>query len=598
MGVPFACGLLSLAYGADANWDLFHTHLYNPYAWLNGRLDTDLAPAGMQSYFNPLLDVPYYWMSLHWFAPLVGFIMGLMHGLNFVLVLGIARLVIPALPDEDRHRLPLLLALAGCLTANFLSVLGNSMGDATTAVLVLAALWLVFRSWPAIQSLERGAWSPLFVAGTLAGLAAGLKLTNAVYALAFCLAFFTLPLARVKRLRVAFLFGVGVVAGLALTGGYWFWLMWERFHNPLFPMFSVLFPNPLTRPLGIGDPSWLPKGVLETLFWPFIFSWNSHRVGQAHLRQFIWALVYTLFWWWAIRTARRRFQERHPGHTEPRILYLIAAVMLSYFIWMKLFSIARYLVPIELLTPLLVFVLLRELVPYVKARRAAAWALTTASGVVLLGGVSTWGHEPWAKNMFRVESPAIADADKTTVFMVGNEASPTWLSVFLPKQLSFIGLAESFPESKYYAQRVREMVAERGGPIYAVVPGHRNLRADNVTRAQTWIERAELNHGETRCAMLDWVVGHLHLHAGVQHGVSADGGMSCRLEVLPEDMEDLGAENRASAAAYARLLVRYKYALDPASCTQYQAYVGATVYPYQWCQVEDTGKRAQEKTGG
>ncbi len=70
----------------DSYWDTRNYHIYNAYAFLNGRVGFDLAPAMMQSYFNPLLDVPYYLMAMHWPPRLVGFVMGTMHGLNFVLV--------------------------------------------------------------------------------------------------------------------------------------------------------------------------------------------------------------------------------------------------------------------------------------------------------------------------------------------------------------------------------------------------------------------------------------------------------------------------------------------------------------------------------
>jgi len=103
--VPIIFGLYSLGQGADSNWDLRNYHLYNAYAFLHGRLAVDLAPAGMQSYFNPLLDVPYYLMTMHLPAMLVGFIMGVIHGLNFVLVLGICRLTLSDLPESLRYRL-------------------------------------------------------------------------------------------------------------------------------------------------------------------------------------------------------------------------------------------------------------------------------------------------------------------------------------------------------------------------------------------------------------------------------------------------------------------------------------------------------------
>jgi hypothetical protein len=63
--IPIAFGLWSILLGIDSNWDLRNYHLYNAFALLNGKLATDLAPGGFQTYFNPLLDVPYYLAITH-----------------------------------------------------------------------------------------------------------------------------------------------------------------------------------------------------------------------------------------------------------------------------------------------------------------------------------------------------------------------------------------------------------------------------------------------------------------------------------------------------------------------------------------------------
>src|SRR6266571_3367462 len=53
----------SLLLGQDANWDLQNYHYYNPWAWWHGRTFTkDLAAAQIQTFHNPLLDLPFYWM--------------------------------------------------------------------------------------------------------------------------------------------------------------------------------------------------------------------------------------------------------------------------------------------------------------------------------------------------------------------------------------------------------------------------------------------------------------------------------------------------------------------------------------------------------
>src|SRR5512147_1466440 len=154
--VPLLLGTWSALLGVDANWDLYSYHLYNPFALLNGKLDIDLAPAGLQSYFNPLLDIPYYILSRDVPAPLLAFVMGVVHGFSFVLLLRIARRVLVGLPAGDENRVPLLLALAGVLTANFLAELGNTMGDNATALFCLGSLSILLSQWESLVQSARG----------------------------------------------------------------------------------------------------------------------------------------------------------------------------------------------------------------------------------------------------------------------------------------------------------------------------------------------------------------------------------------------------------------------------------------------------------
>ena len=51
---------LVLLRGVDTNWDLRNYHLYDPHAWWTGRMAIDIAPAQLQTWHNPLLDLPLY----------------------------------------------------------------------------------------------------------------------------------------------------------------------------------------------------------------------------------------------------------------------------------------------------------------------------------------------------------------------------------------------------------------------------------------------------------------------------------------------------------------------------------------------------------
>jgi hypothetical protein len=46
--------------GQEVSWDLRNYHFYNAYFLLDNRFTRDIEPAGVQTYFNPILDIPFY----------------------------------------------------------------------------------------------------------------------------------------------------------------------------------------------------------------------------------------------------------------------------------------------------------------------------------------------------------------------------------------------------------------------------------------------------------------------------------------------------------------------------------------------------------
>lgn len=588
VGVPLLFGLWSLWLGQDKNWDLFNYHLYNAFAFLHDKLHTDFAPAGMQTYFNPVLDVGYYMLNAYLPAPLVGFLMGVIHGLNFVLLLAIARRALPDLPAEDRYRVPLLLAIAGILTANFLSELGNTMGDDTTALFSLASLLVLLTYWNRLASASAKSFGIAVLGGLLVGAGMGLKLTNVVYAVALCASLLLFPATPFARIRLAFVFGIGVLVGLSLSGGYWLWKMWETFGNPVFPQFSSVFPNALTPRVGVADTSWLPKTTLETVLWPFLFSLHSKRVGQATLHQWIWPVVYVLFWAWialcGLRTLRR--SSSHGKALDPRARYVVAFVALGYLLWLKLFSIYRYVVPMELLTPLVAFLLLTQLSAYLTARRIAAWTLSVTTLVVVLGGVETWGHESWARQAFRAETPGLDSPQTTTAIIVGGDPAWGWLATLFPATVAFTQIGGNFPGTPLYDEHVRQLVRQRGGPTFAVFEVKDNWRIEFVAKMNRIADVIGFTGSTEACKRLQWTVSRFRLHASVQwlSGASSQGP-ACQLGLRADDVRDPAADNQRSVEQARAILEQHGFLIDPLKCSIHRAYVGQGNYPYQWCQV-------------
>ncbi len=580
--VPVIFGLYSIWLGADSNWDLTNYHLYNPFAWLNRRLAMDLAPAGFQSYFNPLLDVPFYWMNEHFPPRLVGFLMGALHGMNFLLLLGIARSALPGLPDEDGRRVPLLLAVAGVLSASLLTGLGNSMGDDTTALFTLAGLLVLVSKWERLSEGVAGA-GLVAASGMIVGLGVGLKLTTACYALAMCIALLSYPVRALVRIRLSFIFGVGVLVGLCISGGYWMFHMWQTFGNPLYPQFGKFFPNALAQPLASSDVRWLPHGAFENAMWPFVFSVNPRRLGEVPVRQMIWPIAYLLFWCWLSIAVLRRSAQRECGALDSRAKFLVLYVAIGYLIWMRIFSVYRYVVAIEVLLPTVVFVFATRLWGYRSGRRAAGWLIGLATAFALVGGVKSWGHEGWTDPLYHAEVPSIAQPARTTAIIYSMSSGWAWLATLFPHEVAFTQLDGSFPATAAFNDRIRQLVNSRGGEGFAIIDGAYNWRVDSIATGNRLLGKTGLTGSARGCAFLGWVTTKLHLHARLE---MIDGDPAqCRLGVRADDFIDVAAKERALAEQAVPAFDRLGLPIDPRSCRPYRAWIGTGVYAYQWCRV-------------
>lgn len=578
--VPLLFGLLSVLNGQDDGWDMRNYHLYNVHALLGGRIGFDLAPAGFQSYFNPTLDLPYYYLN-QWLSPrAAGFALGALHGLAFVLLYGIGRQL---LGSTQPRRLALLLAVAGICAPGFLSELGNTMGDNLSALPVLLSVYLVLRRWEMLPAWGHGAALTAIGAGVAMGFAAGLKLTNAIYAVALCLALLTVPLAWWQRLRLAFVFGLGVLGGMALGGGWWMARMWQTFGNPVFPQFNSIFRSPLAPENGVIDVFFRPQGWLENLLWPFIFTINTRRVSEIPLKLAVWPLLYAslaalaVVWLWRRVRATQPAAAVQPPALAPRSALLLVFVALGYLVWIRMFSIYRYLVPLELLAPLAIWLAWQYVAP--RMQRLAGWALALL--VLTALPAANWGHAGWADRAFSAQVPAMARPADSIVFFVQPDPPSGWMATFLPPSTQVIALGTGMPETPAWRARQQAAIAARPGPHYVLLSAARNDRDGTRLRKLALAQAFGLTDDPAGCDKLDRLMGKVRLQVELRR-LPAGG---CTFDLLPQHRIDLAAQDRAAIGQAAAHVLNYGLTLDQASCTTHPAAVGSEPRPFLWCRV-------------
>ena len=466
--------------GQDANWDLRNYHFYNPYAFLYHRLDYDVVPAQVATFYNPLFYIPFYEAVLRLPPMLVGFLLGAVQGLNFPLLLAIARNVMGSTLSIPWWR-GFLIALIGLLGAGNISELGTMFGDNLTSLLVLGGLLLLLANFRKLTDWRMPeALLLVIAAGFMIGLAAGLKQPAVVFAVGWCVAFLVIPLPIGQRIALAFLFGVGVLAGIAGSGGYWLHEMWIRYDNPLFPYFNHIFQSSMASMADYRDVRFLPHSLVEALFFPFVIVWDPLRTGEIAFRDLRFALFMVLLvisGFSALGTKKlggRWSQSAKPANPDVSLarhkkIFLLAGSLVSYAVWLKIFCIYRYLLPLEMLTPLGIWLLIDTL-PWRQPKKNYA-ALCCAILLLVTLRPGNWGRVSWGDDYFGVKTPLLNDPANTMVLMTGVDPM-AYVIPFFPEPVRFVRIQSYFTgpsdAPNGFDRLMQRLIAEHHGPLYVL----------------------------------------------------------------------------------------------------------------------------------
>lgn len=481
LGVLAAClvagATTSVLLGQDENWDLRNYHLYNGYAALHDRFHTDLAAAGLQSWINPTLDIPYAWLALDPLSAhpvILTALMGIWYGALVAVILGVGWKVYRFLPNKLRWTATAAATVLAATGAALFSQVGTTFNEIQTATLVLGTVWLLLHT-SCIATPESRV--PMVVAGALLGAAAGLKITSAIYAPAVLIALSAIS----RRPRVignAISLSLGGVAGFLVGGGWWAARLYAVYRSPTFPFFNGIFHSPWYPPVNFFDRRFLPHTVWQTLFYPLFWtSRNRMLVTEIPFRDWRMAVAFVLGLLSVVALASSYTASRasEAGRSdspllprEGRFLLLFAAV--SYIFWIGTTAILRYAVPLEvsfaISIPLLLWIVLR---PETGQKvRTGAWLVVNGL-VVAVVLVTTqypeWGRVPYGSRVVSADMSWVPHG--ALVVMVGAPIAYTIPFTSPDRQVSFVGLTDVVFESRGWklADEVTRRIATHHGPI-------------------------------------------------------------------------------------------------------------------------------------
>jgi hypothetical protein len=428
--------------GQDFNWDQKNYHIGVPFLLAQGDFWRSIAPAGIQSYFNPyILELQYFWL-LH--ASPIGFsiIVAAAQSTAFM----IAGLACVEVIRSTRVQIDLaeacILSLIGfslCLMAPVvLSESGTTFVDFVCAVPVVGAYTLLLSRHRV--GLVRAAGA----AGILLGLATVLKLTNGVFAIGAVGFSLAGPEHLHRRLQLLAVLGASTLLAFFAIGGSWQFALWEHFHNPIFPYYNNVFHSHDFGSATLRDERWLPLSVFDIwrypLFWLLGGSTSNGQPSPSSELNFADARwTFLIFGGTIFLAALALFRNWRKQRLAEVGTGLLFAILISYLVWLAEFGYQRYLAPMDILCGAGVLFLVMQ-IPWQLERGLVLAAIAITSFGVLT--VPDWGHLPW-RSYWQAIDPTPNDVGGPSIIFLTDKPS-SYIAASLRPEARYVGISGDF----------------------------------------------------------------------------------------------------------------------------------------------------------
>jgi hypothetical protein len=193
---------------------------------------------------------------------------------------------------------------------------------------------------------------------------------------------------------------------------------------------------------------------------------------------------------------RTKKAEPLAGSLPSRFLLWTAAA--GYFTWISFEAVYRYLLPLDMLAPLLI-VVCAGLMPFTLRTR---WQ-TAASALIVIAVTiqpGTWGrHSIWPEKIASMDVPSMPDSAHTLVLMAGYDAYAYLLPEF-PPEVAFLRIqSRTFrPEEKLgINDLIARKIAAHKGPLKLF------MTARDMKTAEAALARFHLTLAPGTCKRLD-----------------------------------------------------------------------------------------------
>ena len=369
--------VLSNYWRYEVTSDFFNYHYFIPWAFFHDRTFVDVAVAMENSYHNPLIEFPEYFLIKYFndHIPVIYSFNGILFGFLVFAFYKLIQLVFDTheILQKTQIILTMILIYGGF---GLISQVGTSSNEISVTIGVLVSLYLLYKE---IFIYQKERLAVFFIAGVILGAMLGLKLTIVIYCVssgATLIIFY--PMFK-HPIKVVLWFALGGFCGFCLTHGYWSYILYQNMGNPFFPYLNNIFKSPYYADKFLSYSSFYQKNSFWDYFvFPYLASFQKDVIitSEVYMIDARLAIGQTLFFIVLMVLLIKR-NLKSAIQQNKNIIFLVLFTIISYLVWLQLFSIIRYAIPIEMLISLFI-------VKWVSSLRAKSLIATSLLGTLYI----------------------------------------------------------------------------------------------------------------------------------------------------------------------------------------------------------------------
>ncbi len=460
-------GGLSIYLGFDWDWDTANYHLYNPYALLNNRINLDIMPASIMTYYNPVLDLLYYFAIkyLNNFPYLTAILFGMSYGLLLFMIFQISQVIFKSCKQSFFFSV-LSTIVGGSALYTILSI-GRQSHDILEAFFILLGIYFILKFLEKKQN-----FSFIFIAGLVLGCVVGFKYIYAPAAVAVLIALIIQHKIFNNFKRVLIFFIIGGIIGFLLTNGFWMYKLYITFGNPIMPQFSEFFPNAWINPQ-------IKVQVEDANSFHYVKASDVWKLPFQKTCDYRFMLIYIIFilniLFLSLKTDYKKIEEES-GINLNYADFLLIFCFFSMILLIKFFTELRYSCATAALSGILViaysYKFVHILLQYspLKIKKTIALSVAIIVSFFLVFGIDLTHKKftrrvPIAQKVLQVKNLNIPDDSIVIVF-----PSTGFLIPFQNPNVRYV----YFPELRFLQQKIQILSDKGYANLRSIMDAHRD----------------------------------------------------------------------------------------------------------------------------